>query len=163
MKSNDGCPGEYNPERDQASAPTGEEENNCCVVRLGDTMAIARLTGSLIWNPGRKTLSVTKQVKVEVPGMSASALAAVGIAAREGVGLDPGKKGMCFTGTEREAEATRAMAERASVRKQKTKILEEMRTWRMHTTGGADVGDVGVVEGLGQGAPNLRVVMLGSS
>lgn len=127
-------------------------------------MAVARLTGSLIWNPSGKTLSVTKQAKVGVTGMSASALAAVGSGATEGAGVAPGKKKICVAGAEREAEATRAKAERASVRREKARILEEMRTWRRYPPGNVGVGgDCEAAGGLGQGAPNLRVVMVGSS
>lgn len=136
-------------------------------------MAQARLTGSLIWNPTGRTLSIAKQAKVSVPGMSAAAHAAVGSSATDGAGLDPGMKRLCMTGSRREAEEARARAGRAAVRKEKVNILEEMKTWRTHPFSGVEGGvggvggsgqiEEGVAGGLGQGVPNLRVVMTGSS
>ena len=40
------------------SSALREDDGHCCVVRLGDSMAAAQFSGSLIWNPARKTLSV---------------------------------------------------------------------------------------------------------
>lgn len=149
------------------------EEQECFVVRLGDAMALARLTGSLIWNPTGRTLSIAKQAKVSVPGMSAAAHAAVGSNATDGAGLDPGMKRLCVAGPRREAEEACARAARAAVRKEKANILQEMKTWRTHPLRGEEVGvggaggdgqaTEGAVGGLGQGVPNLRVVMIGSS
>ena len=149
------------------------DEQDCCVVRLGDAMALARLTGSLIWNPTGRTLSIAKQAKVSVPGMSAAANVAIGSSATDGDGLDPGMKRLCMAGPRREEEEARARAGRAAVRKEKANILQEMKNWRMHplSEGGFGVrgngGDgqtaEGTVGGLGQGVPNLRVVMIGSS
>lgn len=86
-------------------------------------------------------------------------------------GVSPGNKRLCLSGAEREAEAARSAAERARVRSEKLRILDEMRAWRTHSPGGLDpkcVQDTGKVErrevdGLGAGAPNLRVVMVGST
>lgn len=165
IKVTQGCSEEEDASEEKQSG--GKEalpaEGNCCVLRLGDAMAVARLTGSLIWNPEGRTLSVTRQAKVGVAGMSPSALAAVGVAPSEGHGLDPGKKRLCIAGTRREPEAARAMAERASVRREKARILEEMRTWRTHPLGDTGRGSGAAIGGLGQGAPNLRFLMIGSS
>lgn len=85
-------------------------------------------------------------------------------------GIAPGKKRLCMAGAERETEATRSAEERARVRNEKLRILNEMRAWRTHppVAGGAfGVGDSaagqGAIGGLGEGTPNLRVVMVGSS
>lgn len=163
--------GPHSPQRQEPSTPPqhahGEQE--CCIVRLGDVMALARLTGSLIWNPTGRTLSIAKQAKVSVPGMSAAAHAAIGSSATEGAGLDPGMKRLCMAVPRREAEEARARAGRAAVRKEKAHILREMKTWRTHPLSGVEGvgGDgqtaEGAVGGLGQGVPNLRVVMIGSS
>lgn len=155
-----------------------EYDGDCCVVRLGDAMSHGRLTGSLIWNPAGRTLSITKQAKVGVPGMSAASNAAVGSYATDGAGLDPGRKRLCMVGPLREAEEARARAVRSSVRGEKIRILREMKTWRTHPPGvsapepgggGGQRGDGGwgvaesVAGRLGQGEPHLRVVMVGSS
>lgn len=147
-------------------------EQECCVVRLGDTMALAQLTGSLIWNPTGRTLSIAKQAKVNVPGMSAAAHADIGSSATDGAGLDPGMKRLCMAGPRRDDEEARARAGRAVVRKEKANVLQEMKTWRTHPLSGLEAGVVGnggdgqasggAVGGLGQGVPNLRVVMIGS-
>lgn len=141
-----------------------------CIVRLGDVMALARLTGSLVWNPTGRTLSVTRQAKVGVPGMSAAACAEIGSCVTDGAGLDPGMKRLCMAAHQREAEEARARARRAIVREEKTRILQEMKTWRTHPIRGAGDDVSGersaagaAVGGLGQGVPNLRVVMIGSS
>lgn len=133
-------------------------------------MALARLTGSLVWNPTGRTLSVTRQAKVGVPGMSAAVCSEIGSAVTDGAGLDPGMKRLCMAAHQREAEEARARARRAIVRKEKARILQEMKTWRTHPTGAAGIGMGGernaagaAVGGLGQGVPNLRVVMIGSS
>lgn len=160
--------------QEKLSLPLQEhDEQECCVIRLGDAMALARLTGSLIWSPTGRTLSIAKQAKVSVPGMSAAAHEAVGSSATEGAGLDPSMKRFCMAGPRREAEEARAKASRAAVRKEKAKVLQEMKAWRTHPLSGAKAGAVGVggdgqnsegaVGGLGQGVPNLRVVMIGSS
>ena len=148
-------------------------DQECCVVRLGDAMALARLTGSLIWNPTGRTLSIAKQAKVGVPGMSAAAHADIGSSATDGAGLDPGMKRLCMVGPQRGEEEARARTGRAAVRKEKVNILQEMKTWRTHPLNGGVAGMVGnsgdgqapedAVGGLGQGVPNLRVVMIGSS
>ncbi|CAN0475825.1 unnamed protein product, partial [Ectocarpus sp. 8 AP-2014] len=145
-----------------------DDDAELCVVRLGDAMALAQFTGSLIWNPTGRTLSITKQAKVGVPGMSAAARAAVGAGVEDGGGLDPGMKRLCMAGQRREAEEARARASRAVVREEKARVLEEMKAWRTHPLGGGGLGaGGGVAEGLGgklgQGVPNLRVVMMGSS
>lgn len=137
------------------------EEENCCIVRLGDAMAAARLTGSLIWNSDGRTLSITKQVKVGTAGVGANAITAAAAAPMEGGGVDPGKRRVCMAGADREAAAARASAGRANVREEKARVLEEMRIWRTHPTVGA--GDGGAMGGVGKGAPNLRFVMIGSS
>ncbi|CAM9748093.1 unnamed protein product [Ectocarpus sp. 12 AP-2014] len=144
------------------------DDAELCVVRLGDTMALAQFTGSLIWNPTGRTLSITKQARVGVPGMSAAARAAVGAGVEDGHGLDPGMKRLCMAGQRREAEEARARAARAVVREEKARVLEEMKAWRTHPLGGGELGaGGGVAEGLGgklgQGVPNLRFVMMGSS
>ncbi|CAB1103947.1 unnamed protein product [Ectocarpus sp. CCAP 1310/34] len=144
-----------------------DDDAELCVVRLGDTMAVAQFTGSLIWNPTGRTLSITKQARVGVPGMSAAARAAVGAGVEEGGGLDPGMKRLCMAGQRREAEEARARAARAVVREEKARVLEEIKAWRTHPLGGGGLGaGGGVAEGLGgklgQGVPNLRVVMMGS-
>ncbi|CAM9980255.1 unnamed protein product [Ectocarpus fasciculatus] len=145
-----------------------DDDEEFCVVRLGDAMALAQFTGSLIWNPTGRTLSITKQARVGVPGMSAAARAAVGAGVEDGGGLNPGMKRLCMAGQRREAEEARARAARAVVREEKARILEEMRAWRTHPLGGGGLGAGGGVAGglggkLGQGVPNLRVVMMGSS
>ncbi|CAM9593631.1 unnamed protein product [Laminaria digitata] len=142
-----------------------KDDGDCCVVRLGNAMAVEQFSGSLIWNPARKTLSVTKQARVGVSGMSSSAVAAVGAAAGDGAGLDPGKKRLCMAGASRESYLVRAVAERASVRAEKARILEEMRTWRTQPppSSSGTPHDRSAAWGLGRGAPNLRVVMMGSS
>lgn len=148
-----------------------ENAGECCLVRLGDAMALARLTGSLIWNPTGRTLSITKQAKVGVPGMSAATHASVGSDVTDGAGLDPGMKRLCMAGPRREDEEALARARRATVRKEKGKVLQEMKAWRTHPVGAVrGVGTAGGVGtegdtagGLGQGVPNLRVVMIGSS
>ena len=147
-----------------SSCEQREDNGDCCVVRLGNAMAAAQFSGSLIWNPARKTLSVTKQARVGVSGTASSAVAAVGVAARDGAGLDPGKKRLCMAGAARESDVVRGVAERASVRAEKARILEEMRTWRTQppSRSGA-AGGRSRAGGLGQGAPNLRIVMMGSS
>eukprot|EP00903_Cladosiphon_okamuranus_P010144 g9605.t1 len=99
--------------------------------------------------------------------MSAAAHAAIGSSATDGAGLDPGMKRLCMAGRRDEEEA-RARAGRAAVRKEKVNILQEMKTWRTHPlSGGGNGGDgqtvEGAVGGLGQGVPNLRIVMIGSS
>ncbi|CAM9275422.1 unnamed protein product [Ectocarpus sp. 6 AP-2014] len=144
------------------------DDAELCVVRLGDAMALAQFTGSLIWNPTGRTLSITKQARVGVPGMSAAARAAVGAGVEDGGGLDPGMKRLCMAGQRREAEEARARAARAVVREEKARVLEEMKAWRTHPLGGRGLGaGGGVAEGLGgklgQGVPNLRVVMMGLS
>lgn len=121
---------------------------------------------------------MTKQAKVGVPGMSAAGHAAVGSDADDGAGLDPGMKRLCMAGPRREAEEARARAVRSIVREEKIRTLQEMKTWRTHPPGeiGVGVGSTGdrrgdsgcgsaesVGRGLGQGVPNLRVVMVGSS
>ncbi|CAN0182534.1 unnamed protein product, partial [Ectocarpus sp. 4 AP-2014] len=145
-----------------------DDDAELCVVRLGDAMALAQFTGSLIWNPTGRTLSITKQARVGVPGMSAAKRAAVGAGVEDGSGLDPGMKRLCMAGQRREAEEARARAARAVVREEKARVLEEMKAWRTHPLGGGGLGaGGGVAEGLrgklGQGVPNLRVVMMGSS
>ncbi|CAN0081591.1 unnamed protein product, partial [Hapterophycus canaliculatus] len=175
---------ELHPQRQrqpQHQAPqkgTTEHDEECCVVRLGDAMSLGRLTASLIWNPTGRTLSITKQAKVGVPGMRAAAHAAVGSGADDGAGLDPGMKRLCMAGPRREAEEARARAVRSIVRGEKIRTLQEMKTWRTHPHGGIRVGggsevDVGGDRGcgvaesgvgaLGQGVPNVRVIMVGSS
>lgn len=166
---------QHSQQRQEQSPPPqrAHDEQECCVVRLGDAMALARLTGSLIWNPTGRTLSIAKQAKISVPGMSVAAHADIGSNEMDGAGLNPGMKRLCMTGPRREAEEARARAGRAAVRKEKANILQEMKTWRAHPLSGveATVGGVGddgqIAEGalgrLGQGVPNLRVVMIGSS
>lgn len=144
------------------------EEKSCCVIRVGAALAVARLTVSLIWNPEGKTVSLTKQVKYEAPGTSASVLAAASTAAAEGVGIDPGKKRLCLAGGETSAEIARAAAGRAAVREEKARILEEMRTCRTYPLDSVEVdgcttSDRRAAAGLSQGAPNLRVTMIGSA
>lgn len=132
-------------------------------------MALARLTGSLIWNPAGRTLSITKQAKVGVPGMSAATHASVGSDATDGAGLDPRMKRLFMAGPRREDEETLARARRATIRKEKGRVLREMKAWRTHPLGGVGVDAVGVgsegraARGMGEGVPNLRVVMIGSS
>lgn len=162
-------------QQNQQSTPPqrAHDDQECCVVRLGDAMALARLTGSLIWNPTVRTLSIAKQAKVSVPGMSAAAHAAIESNATDGAGLNPGMKRLCMAGPRREDEEARARAGRAAVRKEKANILQEMKAWRTHPLSGVEggVGGVGgdgrttegAETGLGQGVPNLRVVMIGSS
>ena len=77
---------------------------------------------------------------------------------------------MCTTGTERETEATRTAEERARIREEKIRILDEMRAWRMYPPEASGIGRLGGVTlrerrtgGLGEGAPNLRVIMVGSA
>ncbi|CAN0073606.1 unnamed protein product, partial [Scytosiphon promiscuus] len=166
------------PQYQASGKEESEHDEECCVVRLGDAMSLGRFTGSLIWNPTGRTLSITKQAKVGVPGMSAAAHAAVGSDTSDGAGLDPGMKRLCMAGPRREAEEARAKTLRAIVRGEKIRTLQEMKTWRIHPSGGtgADMkgrngqggdGGCGVAEsgvgGLGQGVPNLRVIMMGSS
>ena len=141
-----------------------------CIVRLGDAMALARLTGSLVWNPTGRTLSVTKQAKIGAPGMTAAACADIGSGVNDGARLDPGMKRLGMAAHQREAEEARARAGRAIVREEKMRILQEMKTWRTHPVGGvgAGVGGEGKTAeaaegGLGQGVPNLRIIMIGSS
>lgn len=49
-------------------------------------MAVARVTGSLLWNPSNMTLSFIRQAKVGVAGPSIHGLSEVGKAAAEGEG-----------------------------------------------------------------------------
>lgn len=163
-----GAPAPLQPSPPREAGDDDDDDAEFCVVRLGDAMALAQLTGSLIWNPTGRTLSITKQARVGVPGMSAAARAAVGAGVEDGGGLDPGMKRLCMAGQRREAEEARARAARAVVREEKARILEEMKAWRTHPLGGGGLGaGGGVAEGLGgklgQGVPNLRVVMIGSS
>lgn len=138
-------------------------DGDSCVIRLGEAMATTRLTGSLLWNPNRRTFSLMKRAKVGSAGVSATRLARVGLESVEGAGLAPGKKGLCLAGAEREAEAARSAASRARVRAEKAKVLDEMRAWRTHPPLRNEIG-VDVPEGgLGVGAPNVRFVMLGTS
>lgn len=67
-----------------------------------------------------------------------------------------------MAGRERETEETRSTKERARVRGEKLRILDEMRAWRTHPPVDS-TAEHGATGGLGKGAPNLRVVMTGSS
>lgn len=138
---------------------------NCCIFRLGNAMATARLTGSLIWNPARKTISFVKQTKLGVERKTSCGITGVEAASMEGGGVDPSKKRLCTAGADREAETGRAVAARATIRAEKARILEEIRSSRMYPPGGVE-GKSGkhlAREGLGVGAPNLRFVMIGSN
>lgn len=143
--------------------PKPAGDGDCCVVRLGDVMAVTRLTGSLIWNPSTMTLSLMRQAKVGVAGPDSNGLAAVDGVGVQGTGVAPGTKRLCLAGGEREAEAARSAAERARIRREKARILEEMRAWRTHPPGGTGIGDATPAGGLGKGAPNIRIVMIGCS
>lgn len=80
-------------------------------------------------------------------------------------GLDPSKRRLCTAGADREAETERAVAARATVRAEEAKILEEMMSLRMYPPAGVErkAGKHLSREGLGVGAPNLRIVMIGSN
>lgn len=128
-------------------------------------MATARLTGSLIWRPAGKTISFVNQTKLGLAGKTPCGITGVKGASMEGGGIDPSKRRLCTAGADREDETERAVAARATVRAEKARILEEMRSSRMYPPGGVE-GKAGkrlAREGLGVGAPNLRIVMIGSN
>lgn len=61
-------------------------DRDCCVVRLGDAMAVARMTGSVLWSPSNMTLSLIRQAKVGIAGPSICRLSDAGKTAMERAG-----------------------------------------------------------------------------
>lgn len=152
-------------EEGNSTNPSGKAagDGKMCVLRLSGAMAVTRFTGCLIWNPCAMNLSLMKQAKVGVASNSLARLAGLDAEGVEGAGVAPGRKRLCLVGAEREAEAVRRAAARARIRREKARVLDEMREWRMHPPLGMRIKREKLSGGVGAGAPNIKFVMIGSS
>lgn len=126
-------------------------------------MALSKLTGTLVWNPSAMTLSVMEQAKIISTGKEVAGLVDTAPEYVEGGGLAPGKRGLCLAGAEREAETALRAAARIRFRTEKARILDQMRARRSHPVGVKGINSREGTAGLGEGAPNVRFVMIGSS